>query len=709
MLLALVRTVLRLLFRVRVTGLHHGVKFEKTLIVANHESFLDGILLGLFLPVDATYVVHTEIARNFWFSIFLRRVKHLAVDPTNPLAMKQILRLIESGEPVAIFPEGRITVTGSLMKVYDGSAFLATRTGATVVPVRIEGASQTYFSRLAGVYPRSLLPRLSLHVLAPRTMAMPEGETAKIRRRKSGEAMRRVLQEMVVATRPAVTIYESFLHNVRNFGRRYKLVEDLRLVEESYGSLLKSALGLQRIVRRLTAPDERVGLLLPNATVTMAMVLAITGARRVPAMLNYTAGQEGIRAAIQAAQIRRIFTSRAFVEKAKLESLLTGLGSVEIAYLEDLRATFGWKDRLWVLACLVRPQWSVVPQSPDAAAVVLFTSGSEGQPKGVVHTHRSILANVAQVRAVSDFMPSDKFLVSLPLFHSFGFTCGTILPLVAGCKVFLYPSPLHYRIIPEVVYDRRCTVLFGTSTFLANYGKFAHPYDFARLRYVVAGAEKLADGVRQAWFERFGIRILEGYGSTECAPVIAVNTPMAYRTGSVGQLAPGMNHRLEAVPGVSTGGRLHVSGPNVMAGYLRVERPGVLEPTVSDGKSAWYDTGDIVEIDPDGFVFIRGRAKRFAKIGGEMISLAVVESLAALASPDSQHAAISIPHAGKGEALVLFTADNAMTRERLQEAARGSGAPELAVPRDIRFLEKIPVLGTGKTDYARLQKEVVSA
>ncbi len=699
----ILRAVLRPLFRVRLTGDRNEFVNARTLIVANHESFLDGALLGSFLPAGATFVVHSQVAAKWYFRCLLRFVPHLAVDSTSPLAMKVICRLVETGTPVVIFPEGRLTITGSLMKVYDGAAFVAAKTGATVVPVCIQGAGRSYFGRLAGIYPLRLLPKIRI-MIQPRTrIGMPQLPSAKERRRRSGELMRRILLDMLVATRPRRTLYQAFLEAKSSFGAGYKLVEDIRLREESYGSLLRMALGLGRLLARDTRPGEIVGVMTPNAAPTLGLVLGLSATGRVPAMLNYTAGADGLRAACAVAKITHVITSRAFLDKARLTAVVEQLQGIRLHYLEDMKAQVGFADKLWILWHQLFPKLLGGQQQPDDAALVLFTSGSEGQPKGVVHSHNSLLSNIAQIRAIADFTPLDKFMIALPVFHSFGLTCGVIMPLVSGCKAFLYPSPLHYRIIPEVVYDRNCTVLFGTSTFLGNYGKYAHPYDFGRLRYVVAGAEKLSDEVRRLWIEKFGIRVLEGYGVTECAPVIAVNVPMACRIGSVGQIAPGMQYELEAVAGVEDAGILHVTGPNLMKGYLLIDKPGVIQPPASL-RPGWYSTGDIVHIDDDGFVHIRGRVKRFAKIAGEMISLEVVERIANEAAPGFANAASTRADPAKGEAIVLFSTAPAVTREQLSAAARALGAPELAVPRVIEHLDAIPLLGTGKTDYVRLKQ-----
>jgi acyl-[acyl-carrier-protein]-phospholipid O-acyltransferase/long-chain-fatty-acid--[acyl-carrier-protein] ligase len=393
------------------------------------------------------------------------------------------------------------------------------------------------------------------------------------------------------------------------------------------------------------------------------------------------------------------------VEKAKLTNAVAGLRDVKVLYLEDQRAGFTLGDKLWLMLWAIRfPRSVMKPVDLDEPAVVLFTSGSEGKPKGVVLSHGSILANVAQAAAMIEFSSKDKFMTALPMFHSFGLTAGVILPLLHGCRIFIYPSPLHYRIIPELIYDRDCTVLFATNTFLANYAKHAHPYDFYRLRHLVVGAEKLTDDVRRLCEDKLGVRPLEGYGATECSPVLALNTPVANKLGSVGQLMPGIEHMLEPVAGVETGGILHVKGPNVMLGYLKADQPGVLQRPSSEFGAGWYNTGDIVSLDEGGFVTIQGRVRRFAKIAGEMVSLEVVEKIAIQAQPKFQHASTALKDAQRGEMLVLLTQDPDLRREQLQAAAREIGAPELAMPRRILHVDKVPLLGNGKKDYVTINK-----
>jgi acyl-[acyl-carrier-protein]-phospholipid O-acyltransferase/long-chain-fatty-acid--[acyl-carrier-protein] ligase len=409
--------------------------------------------------------------------------------------------------------------------------------------------------------------------------------------------------------------------------------------------------------------------------------------------------------ACETAQIKVVYTSRRFVGTAKLEEMVKAIenAGAKVVYLEDLRKHISIFDKLLGLlkSRIAGIYYHLANRNrdPDSPCVVLFTSGTEGAPKGVALSHTNLQANRYQVSSRIDFGPTDIVLNALPMFHSFGLTCGTLLPVLSGLRTFLYPSPLHYRIVPELAYETNATIMFGTDTFLSGYARYAHPYDFYCMRYVFAGAEKVRDETRRIWSERFGLRIFEGYGATETAPALTMNTPMHNRPGAVGRLLPGIEHRIESMPGIEEGGKLLVAGPNVMAGYLRIEKPGVLEPPAG----GWYDTGDIVRIDDDGYVHIQGRAKRFAKVGGEMISLTAVENFVSALWPGHSHAVVNLPDARKGERLVLVTDFEGAERDALIAYARGNGIAELSIPKSIVKVARVPLLGSGKVDYASIR------
>jgi acyl-[acyl-carrier-protein]-phospholipid O-acyltransferase/long-chain-fatty-acid--[acyl-carrier-protein] ligase len=497
------------------------------------------------------------------------------------------------------------------------------------------------------------------------------------------------------------TLFSALLDAVRRHGRKTQVLDDPDKNPLNYDRLLLGATVLGRAIAKISMPGEKIGVLLPNGNGVAVTFFALHAYGRVPAMLNFTSGAHGLLGACKAAQITTILTARRFIRLAELEPLAEALSKkVKLVYLEDLRKTISLGAKLSgaLLSHLPRRLPGARKVSPDDPGVVLFTSGTEGSPKGVVLSHRNVLANCCQCMATGAFEDDDRFFTALPVFHSFGLTPGMILPLISGRPVFLYPSPLHYKMIPPLIKRARASVMFGTDTFAAGWGRAASKEDFASLRLVVLGAERVRQKTRELWREKFGMEIYEGYGATETAPVVAVNTPNRARNGTVGPLLPQIEYEIEPVPGLDAGGRLKVRGPNVMSGYLTVEKPGVVQPP----EGGWHDTGDIVEIDDDGFIAIKGRAKRFAKIGGEMISLAAVEAYVASVWPDNAHAVVAVEDARKGEKLVLITDHEAASRAPICAWAKEHHVPELQLPKHIVFVEALPVLGTGKLDYVAI-------
>ena len=692
--------VLRPLFRVRVEGLeNYRAAGQRAVIVANHVSFLDGVLLATFLPGHPVFAVDTHIAKQWWARPFLSIARTFTVDPTNPFATKALVHEVRQGNHLVIFPEGRITVTGALMKIHEGPGMIADKAEADLVPIRIAGAETSRLSRMKGKIRQRWFPRITISVLPPRRFQIPENAIGRARRRIASEQLYDVMSDLIFQTCDLdKTLYQALLEARRAHGGGADVLEDIERQPANYNRIVLGSLVLGRALARISKPGERVGFLLPNSVGAAVTFFALISQGRVPAMLNFSAGPASVVSACQTAELQTVLTSRRFVEMGKLEELITAIeGAVRVVYLEDIRDGVSASDKLAGLLSRPFAGWPHQRLGIKASdpAVVLFTSGSEGMPKGVVLSHANVLANRYQLAARVDFNASDIALSALPIFHSFGLTGGLILPLLSGVRTFLYPSPLHYRIVPALVYDTNATILFGTDTFLTGYARMGHAYDFFNVRYVFAGAEKVKDETRRVWSDRFGLRILEGYGATETAPVLAVNTPMHFRAGTVGRLVPGMTARLEPVPGVDEGGRLFVTGPNVMLGYLLADQPGVLKPP--PGRE--YDTGDIVDIDAEGFLRILGRAKRFAKIAGEMVSLAAVENLAAKTWPEHAHAVVALPDPRKGEQLVLVTETPGATREALLATAQAEGAIELVVPRVILTIDAVPVLGTGKIDY----------
>jgi acyl-[acyl-carrier-protein]-phospholipid O-acyltransferase/long-chain-fatty-acid--[acyl-carrier-protein] ligase len=741
---SILRSVLTLLYRVEVRHPEHYAQAgDRVLIVANHTSFLDAVLIAAFLPEKLHFAVNTHIARVWWMKPILSLVKAFPLDPTNPLAAKSLIDLLKRDEKCMIFPEGRLTVTGALMKIYEGPGMIADRSGSNLLPIRIDGAQYTPFSRLRGKVRIRWFPRITLTILPPQRFAIPDEIKGRARRQMASAQLYDVMSEMMFqSTHTNKTLFEALLGASQVHGRRRVIAEDIERKPLRYGAFILRAFTLGRVLSRNvlapqrasaqpgteTLPQAPVGVMLPNTVAASVVFFALQAIGRAPAMLNFTSGAAQVAQACGTAQLRTVLTSRRFVGMAKLEALTDAMtaAGVTVVYLEDVAPAVRWHDKVFGLLASRFPHWAYAGNLrragmakpshvddatdgkgmlADTAAVILYTSGSEGSPKGVVLSHRNILANCSQVASRVDFGPQDIVLNVLPMFHSFGLTGGTLLPILAGIKAFYYPSPLHYRIVPELIYDTNATIMFGTDTFLSAYARAAHPYDMHSIRYIFAGAEKLRDETRRVYADKYGVRIFEGYGATEMSPVISLNTPMQNQAGTVGRLLPGIASRLEPVPGIDNAGLLFVKGPNVMRGYLKADAPGVLQ-SPPDG---WYDTGDIVSIDARGYVTIQGRQKRFAKIAGEMVSLTAVESTIAALWPEQQHAAVNLPDPRKGEQIVLITTRDDARRDALLQWFQQRQVSELALPRRIIAVAKLPTLGTGKTDYQQAKQLALAA
>ncbi len=699
------RFLLRMLFRFRAYDVDALQTPGPVLLIPNHASWIDWLFLWVCLDEDWKLVTSSLTAQTSWLHRKLM-VNHytLPVDPGSPYAVKRMAEFLKGGGRLVLFAEGRLSRTGNLMKLFDGTGFLIFKTKAKVVTVYLRGACRLPYSPNPNA--KKCFPKVTAHFSA----ALTAPELGEISTGQARGVLTRWLREQLVRQQFEVEMKfgaQNVLVAVADTARERPgqvIVEDATLKTLTYRKLMVGAEVLAAALRGPVANGERVGLLLPNVNATPVVILALWQLSKVPAMLNFSSGPATMLACMELAGLKHLITSRAFLERVRLNVDDFVKAGINLIYLEDVGAGISGSEKFLTL---LRHVFTGIPArdsrlTANSTAVIVFTSGSEGVPKGVELTHGNVLANIRQMMTITDFTELDRLFNCLPLFHSFGLTVGTFLPLVRGIYVFLYPSPLHYRVVPSVLYDRDCTVFLSTNTFLNGYARKAHPYDFRSLRYLFAAAEKLQEATALTWSQNYGVRILEGYGATECGPCVSVNTPLEPRNGSVGRPLPGMEYRLEKVEGVDEGGRLFVRGPNVMKGYLNVDANAKF--LALDG---WYDTGDIVSVDAEGYLHVRGRMKRFAKVSGEMVSLTAVEDALAGAFPQyglrCQVAVLTRPDENKGEALIAVTNEPRLTMNEIREAIKAKGLTNLSMPREIIVVKEIPKLGTGKVDHRGLQ------
>ncbi|QCU89174.1 AMP-binding protein [Thiomicrorhabdus sediminis] len=704
-----VKGLFKLCYRVEVKGLENYQAAEKSgrplLIIANHVSLLDGPLLDLFIPGNTAFMVDKSHTQKWFERFILSMSEYFTVDTHSPYAAKHMIEELNKGKQCMIFPEGRISTTGALMKVYEGTGLVADKTQAAVLSVHIGGAELSRLSYLdgtkSGFIKQQWFPKITISIQPHTQISHPQNLKGTEKHKFYKQAVFKLLRDSsFFAAETNHSLYAALIKAKQKYHSKDVCIEDINGQNLSLKKLTLASIILGRALKKTLKKEKRVGLMLPNVSGMPATFFALQAYGYVPAMINFTAGKAAIESACVTAELQTIVTSRRFIEAFEIEALVESLeDKVRFVYLEDIRSEIGiWQK----ISGLLTPAKSLPGYKTEThfEAVVLFTSGSEGAPKGVVLSHNNVTSNIEQAISMLNLIPTEKVFNALPTFHCFGLTAGLLLPVLKGAKTFMYPSPVHYAVVPEMVYQSNAKYIFGTDTFYSGYARKADSYDFFNLRMMIAGAERLRPETRELYANKYHQPIYEGYGVTETTPILAVNIPTAYKHGSVGQFVPGIEYHLEEVPGIKDAGRLLVKGPNVMLGYLMPGEPGVLQPP-TDG---WHDTGDIVQVDEEGYVWIKGRAKRFAKIGGEMVSLTAVERYINKASPEGHHVVVAVPDERKGEKLVLVTDDEGLSRKTVSDAARLAEVAELMIPKTVILVESIPVLGTGKTNYPEVQK-----
>lgn len=688
---------------------------KKGVYVVNHVSYLDPILLFAFLPGNPVFALNGHLYRRHWISFLMQRADVIHFNPIEPSDIKKLIAKVDEGRLVVIFAEGRITENGGLMKIYEAPGLVADKSKAPIIPVWIDGPQYGYFSKTKGRLPHRPLPKMRIYVGKPRSFKLKD-ELRRQRDHISNEVYM-ILREMCfdINYDKNISLFAQLMKTAkvysRNgfFSKRPRVIEDINRKQKSYKDIIVAAFALGRSFKKFTRPNENVGVLLPNAIATVCTFFGLSAFERTPVMINFSVGVRNMVSMCRTAQVKTVITSKTFIIKGKLEAVIEEMekAGYKIVYLEELAKKISpWSKISAFLSYKIKrvPH----PKGGDKKAVILFTSGSEGEPKGVVLSHANIIANIKQMAAIQTVNFKDLLFNALPMFHSFGLTVGTLFPLFEGAKLFLYPSPLHYRVVAELVYELGATLMLGTDTFLRGYAKIAHPYDFHSIRLMYSGGEAAKPDTRSMWMEHSGVRMMEAYGATECSPVMTANNGIFNKFGSIGKLLPGMSYKILPVDGIATGGELCVKGPNVMMGYFMPDNPGVLVPP-ADG---WYHTGDVVDIDEIGFFTIKDRIKRFAKIGGEMVSLNAVQDMVIAATqemgPEYSYGVVAVPHESKGEQIVLVTNNEQVTAALLHDYVRNNGMSELYLPRMILYHSKLPVFATGKADNVTLKKEVMA-
>ncbi len=701
----LCKLVIKIFYTVRIVNKNELKKIEKpTIFIANHVSFIDAILFYTIMPKDTFYVIHSQYVKKLnW--IFKYACEFVSINQKNAYSMKNIIKKLNEKKHVFIFPEGRLTTTGITMKGYSGIVWIAAKSNAKILPIGTFGLEHSRFTFIKNKYKTFWFHEITLCIGKAFNLSFKENVIINSYKRIYADKIISILQELkakacMYQNRNINNLFNKLLDSADKHGWDKHIIYDNNEIKLSYKGVVIATNILGKVFKNILQNERYIGIMLPNILSIIPTLFGLFSINKNIVMINYTLGLTNNLLCIATTQVKTIITSRTFIKKANLESLEEKLQEkCHLIYLEDISKRINILDKFigWIKTVLLFKAKNNTDQE-----IILFTSGTESIPKGVVLTHKSILANICQGISVFDITPADFMFNALPLFHAFGLMAGAILPLIEGIPLLLYPSPLHYKEIPEICYDFNITILLSTPTFLNGYANYAHHYDFNSIRYVVSGGEKLTDFTRNQWLEKFSIMVMEGYGVTEASPFLSISSKLFHKKGCVGKILPGIEYIIEPIEGLNYKentkvGLLKVKGPNVMKGYI-VHGKGFIPL-----ENNYHDTGDVISIDEEDYIKIVSRLKRFAKISGEMISLDMVEKNISICLNKVKCAAINVYDEKRGEKIIVFIALLHIDLKSLRKCWYATGQTMLAYPEEVILVDNLPLLGNGKTDYIALK------
>jgi acyl-[acyl-carrier-protein]-phospholipid O-acyltransferase/long-chain-fatty-acid--[acyl-carrier-protein] ligase len=719
MLLSLGKLIVRLVYRVTARGVEN-LPDGGFLLLPNHVTWVDALVLQVACPRQIRFMVYESIYRQPALNWLFRAIKAIPISERHAKdGLREAVERIKQGEIVCIFPEGELSRTGILLRLKRGYELIARGADAPVVPVWLDQLWGSIFSYYGGKFFKKIPRKIPYPVMVAfgEPLTADKADIATVRQRMLE------LGEMCYEERPILRSHlaESCLRGLKHKQFDVSIIDGMDHTRLTHGMVLAAAIALSRELRK-KCKNKRIAVLLPNSKGAAIANLGIMMACKVPVNLNFTAGREAQESALRIAEIEDLITASAFARRFPDFPFPGNVMNLEEIMPKLKSRILAWRALIFLLPWRVLAMMLGIPRhGGHEEAVVLFTSGSSGEPKGVVLSHRNILGNVSQFSLMVNLTREDSVLACLPFFHSFGCTVTLWFPFIEGVRLVTYPNPLDATKNAELIKRYGITMLLATPTFLRSYMRRAEPEQLKTLTLLVTGAEKLPPELATAFHERFGKEVMQGYGLTETSPVVSANLPEpksrpgdsvqpSSRAGSVGKMAPGIAAQIRdpdsgALLSLHDTGMLWLRGPNIFEGYLR--DPERTAEVIHDG---WFKTGDLARFDEDGFLFIEGRLSRFSKIAGEMVPHETVETkiAAALGLPNDERliAITGVPDEAKGEALVMLTTKEIDPAE-LRSKLSAIGLPNLWVPKKIQLVEAIPVLASGKLDLKKCRESAM--